>query len=84
MSVKEKELREERKRKRNIKKTGDEESSRRRRKRPIFGKCLKVRAAQLAASGELAGQLQCLICHVFASTHEILQVNDFFVRPPAP
>ena len=38
--------------------------------------CLKVRAAQLAASGELAGQLQCLVCHVFASTHEILQVSD--------
>ena len=40
--------------------------------------CLKVRAAQLAASGELAGQLQCLVCHVFASTHEILQVRDTF------
>jgi len=35
----------------------------------------KVRAAQLAASGELAGQLQCLVCHVFASTHEILQAH---------
>jgi len=34
-----------------------------------------VRAAQLAASGELAGQLQCMVCNVFASTHDILQAH---------
>ena len=37
---------------------------------------MKVRAAQLAASGELAGQLQCMVCNVFASTHDILQVQS--------
>ena len=46
------------------------------RKEEKKGNYLKVRAAQLAASGELAGQLQCMVCNVFASTHDILQVSD--------
>jgi hypothetical protein len=35
----------------------------------------KMRAAQLAASGELAGQLQCSVCNVYAATHDILQAH---------
>ena len=35
----------------------------------------KVRAGQLAASGELAGQLQCTVCSVFIATHDILQAH---------
>ena len=35
----------------------------------------KVRASQLAASGELAGQLMCEVCHVYAATQDILQAH---------
>ena len=57
-------------RKSNMKKTRKKELQKEEKR-----KCLKVRAVQLAASGELAGQLQCLVCNVFASTHDVLQVS---------
>ena len=47
--------------------------------RETKNKIAKVRSAQLAASGELYGQLQCLVCHVFATTHEALQASVNFL-----